>query len=108
VRPVRALVLSVLVGLGIAACDVLPSAPAGPVEGPVQGPVGGPHFVCQGVPQEDCRRAVGATDSVKVPVQVIVRCTVRLCVPAQGEAEVTFRFADGSSEVAGYGWEMMR
>jgi hypothetical protein len=98
VRVGRALVLGAVAALGIAACDWIPVVPAGPV--------GAPQFVCQGVPQEDCRRAAGATNSTKVPVRVIVRCTVPVCAPAKGEAEVTFQFADGSSEVAGYGWEM--
>lgn len=102
----RALILGAVVALGIAACEGIPVVPAGPVE--PAGPVGGPQLVCQGVPQEPCRGAVDATNSAKVPVRVIVRCTLPVCTPAEGETEVTFRFADGSSEIAGYGWEMQR
>jgi hypothetical protein len=98
VRFGRALVLCAVVALAIAACDAIPVVPAPQV--------GGPQFVCHGVPQRPCRGALGASNSTKVPVRVIVRCTVPVCTPAEGETEVRFLFADGTSEDVGYGWAM--
>jgi hypothetical protein len=91
--------------LSTAACEALPVGPAGPA-GPV-GPVADPQFLCVGVPQAACRQAFsGGFDPARPNVvQVVVRCSGAICTDAQGEAEVTFAFADGQRQLWTYGWE---
>ena len=91
-RGVRAVILGAIAVLGIAGCDLLPIAP------------GNPQVGCQGVPEAACRLAVDSLISADRPVRFVVRCTVPVCTDAEGEAEVTMRFADGRSEVSSYGW----
>ena len=104
----RTFVLMLIAVLSIAACEVLPVGPVAPAvpEGPA-GPVGEPRFICVGVPQVACRSAFsGGFDPARPPVvQVVVRCTRPVCTDTEGEAEVTFVFANGQREVGGYGWE---
>ncbi len=95
--------------LGIAACEGLPVGPAGPAvpAGPA-GPAGDPEFICVGVPQVACRNVLsGGSDPARPPVvQVVVRCSRPICTDMEGEADVTFVFANGQREHGGYGWEM--
>jgi hypothetical protein len=96
VRAARALLLGAVAALAIGGCDSLPFLPGGPV--------GGAELVCQGVPREACRQAAGTVASAKVVVRVLVRCTLPACTDAEGEAEVTIQFVDGTSETSWYGW----
>lgn len=95
-RPARAILLGVIAALAVAACDALPFAPAGPL--------GDPQVVCQGVPRAACQLAADSLAPDVRPVRVVVRCTLPVCTEAEGDAEVTIQFADGRSEVSGYGW----
>ena len=108
VGPGRAFALMLIAVLSIAACEMLPAGPAGPAVpvGPA-GPVADPQFICVGVPQVACRSAYsGGFDPARPPVvQVIVRCIRPICTDIEGEAEVTFVFANGQRELGGYGWE---
>lgn len=104
----RAFALILIAVLSIAACEALPVGPAGPAVpvGPA-GPVGDPQFICVGVPQVACRNAFsGGFDPARPPVvQVVVRCSRPICTNTEGEADVTFVFANGQRELGGYGWE---
>jgi len=94
--------------LSLAACEVLPVGPVAPAvpAGPTP-PPDNPGFVCIGVPQIACRSAIsGGSDPARPPVvQVIVRCTKANCTDTEGEADVTFVFANGQRELGTYGWE---
>jgi hypothetical protein len=100
-----AFILVLIAVLSTAACEVVPLGPAGP--GDPAGPVAEPEFVCVAVPRAPCRSAISAgSDSARPPVvQLIVRCTRPICTNTEGEADVTFVFADGQRELRGYGWE---
>ena len=94
--------------MSIAACDVLPVGPAEPaVPADPAVPVAEPQFICVGVPRAACRGSVsGGSDPARPPiVQVIVRCTRPICTDTEGEADVTFVFANGQRELGTYGWE---
>ena len=104
----RAFALMLIAVVGIAACEGFPVGPAGPAvpAGPV-GPVDEPRFICIGVPQVACRSAFsGGFDPARpAVVQVVVRCIRPICTNTEGEAEVTFVFANGQRQLGGYGWE---
>ena len=107
-RAARAFALTLIAVLSLVACEVLPGgrvAPAVPA-GPTP-PAADPAFICLGVPQIACRNAfTGGFDPARPPVvQVVVRCTKPICTDTEGEAEVTFVFANGQRELGGYGWE---
>ena len=61
------------------------------------------------MPQATCARAfeeaeAQARDRGTVVVGIVVRCTT-VCTDASGEAEQSVRFADGTTEQGGFGWQ---
>jgi hypothetical protein len=92
----RAIVVGVIAALAIAACDVFPTGPAAPI--------GGAQVVCQGVPLKTCHMAAETVASAKVVIRMLVRCTRPACTDAEGDAEVTIQYVDGTSETSAYSW----
>jgi hypothetical protein len=68
-----------------------------------------PVPVCRGLAIDACQSvAKGMLDEVppsKRIVAIEVTCTVKLCVPEKGEADVTITLSDGSKQQTGMGWE---
>lgn len=64
---------------------------------------------CIGLPQATCARAfeeaeTQARERGTVVVGIVIRCTT-VCTEASGEAEQSVRFADGTIDQGGFGWQ---
>ncbi len=64
---------------------------------------------CTGVPPDMCRSlAQGQVDGISPMKRILaidVRCTAAVCTPDKGEADVTVRLADGSTQQGGSSWD---
>lgn len=68
-----------------------------------------PFVDCVGVPPDICQGAIRDARVNAPPgavvVQVRVRCTVQVCLPASGQTEVTIQYSDGTTSTMGSAWE---
>jgi hypothetical protein len=93
----RALVFLLVLGLAAAACGTFRSAPVGP-----QGPQ---PVLCEGLDDAACQAVIAQTNAAnRSAVQIQVRCMAAFCTAAEGEAQITLLFADGSSETSSHAW----
>ncbi len=68
----------------------------------------GDAFQCIGLPSTQCQEMLDEAERAvpaSVPVSALIKCSVRLCTPAKGEASLLVVFANGERIEYGTGWE---
>ncbi len=68
----------------------------------------GDAFQCIGLPSTQCQQMLDEAERAvpgSVPVSALIKCSVRLCTPAKGEASLLVVFANGERIEYGTGWE---
>jgi hypothetical protein len=93
----RAVATLAVAALLAAACGIFQSAPVGPQ---------GPQAVqCEGLDDAACQAVIAQTGAAnRRATQILVRCMVPVCTAAEGDAQITLFFPDGSTETSSHAW----